>query len=124
MCNCFSKNLGLKGAAKREVGNGANQVPDMSAFPSYMSGNSGYYFQPGGIIEQFMIVTIPPGGSKITFPPVFKFPSRVVNIQAIHWGGSSFYAVATVEKDGSITLLIKPGTSAVNASFYVKLTGY
>ncbi|MEH4621902.1 phage tail protein, partial [Enterobacter roggenkampii] len=31
MCNCFSKNLGLQEAAKRDVGTGVNQIPDMSS---------------------------------------------------------------------------------------------
>ncbi|MDR5981248.1 phage tail protein, partial [Escherichia coli] len=31
MCNRFSKNLGLGEAAKRDVGTGENQIPDMSA---------------------------------------------------------------------------------------------
>ncbi|MDY8202108.1 phage tail protein, partial [Escherichia coli] len=30
----FVKNLGLKEAAKREVGTGTNQIPDMGAFAS------------------------------------------------------------------------------------------
>ncbi|MGU6517343.1 gp53-like domain-containing protein, partial [Salmonella enterica subsp. enterica serovar Minnesota] len=32
MGDCFIKNLGLGEAAKRDVGTGENQIPDMSAW--------------------------------------------------------------------------------------------
>lgn len=50
--------LDLKGAAKRDVGNGQNQVPDMSSFAMYQSGevgsNNGYFKLPNGLIIQWM----------------------------------------------------------------------
>ncbi|MDL2157598.1 phage tail protein [Escherichia coli] len=49
MCNRFSKNLGLGEAAKRDVGTGDNQIPDMGAFAS----GSGWFRLPGGYIAQF-----------------------------------------------------------------------
>ena len=58
MCNCFSKNLGLKEAAKREVGTGANQIPDMNSFTS----GTGWQKLPGGLIIQWCTVSIPPVG--------------------------------------------------------------
>lgn len=42
-------NLGLKEAAKREVGTGTNQIPDMGAFAS----GSGWFKLPSGHIVQF-----------------------------------------------------------------------
>ncbi|HGE5847744.1 TPA: phage tail protein [Escherichia coli] len=45
----FVKNLGLKGAAKREVGTGTNQIPDMGAFAS----GTGWFKLPSGHIVQF-----------------------------------------------------------------------
>lgn len=48
----FVKNLGLKEAAKRDVGNGANQIPDMSSFLASLSTN-GYQRFPGGLIIQW-----------------------------------------------------------------------
>ncbi len=45
----FVKNLGLKEAAKREVGTGTNQIPDMGAFAS----GTGWFKLPGGHIVQF-----------------------------------------------------------------------
>ena len=51
-------NLGLKEAAKRDVGTGANQIPDMNSF------TSGYGWQklPSGLIIQWCTVSIPPVG--------------------------------------------------------------
>ncbi|MCU4029284.1 phage tail protein, partial [Enterobacter roggenkampii] len=45
----FLKNLGLGEAAKRDVGTGDNQIPDMGAFAS----GSGWFRLPGGYIVQF-----------------------------------------------------------------------
>ncbi|MCR8602114.1 hypothetical protein NOU17_17080, partial [Salmonella enterica subsp. enterica serovar Typhimurium] len=43
------ENLGLGEAAKRNVGTGDNQIPDMGAFAS----GSGWFRLPGGYIVQF-----------------------------------------------------------------------
>ncbi|WP_417631311.1 phage tail protein [Citrobacter freundii] len=45
----FVKNLGLKEAAKRDVGTGTNQIPDMGAFAS----GTGWFKLPSGYIVQF-----------------------------------------------------------------------
>ncbi|MEP8232077.1 phage tail protein [Escherichia coli] len=45
----FLQNLGLGEAAKRNVGTGDNQIPDMGAFAS----GSGWFRLPGGYIVQF-----------------------------------------------------------------------
>ncbi|HAZ4831218.1 TPA: hypothetical protein J5T51_004706 [Citrobacter freundii] len=44
-------------AAKRNVGTGANQIPDMSSFQS----GAGWQILPGGLIIQSCIVSIPAG---------------------------------------------------------------
>ncbi|HGK5485950.1 TPA: hypothetical protein ACJ3AD_004650, partial [Salmonella enterica subsp. enterica serovar Braenderup] len=49
MEDCFIKNLGLGEAAKRDVGTGDNQIPDMGAFAF----GSGWFRLPGGYIVQF-----------------------------------------------------------------------
>ena len=46
---CIFLNVGLKEAAKREVGTGANQIPDMGAFAS----GTGWFKLPSGHIVQF-----------------------------------------------------------------------
>ncbi|HIA7221976.1 TPA: gp53-like domain-containing protein [Escherichia coli] len=46
---CIFLNVGLGEAAKRNVGTGDNQIPDMGAFAS----GSGWFRLPGGYIVQF-----------------------------------------------------------------------
>ena len=46
---CIFLNVGLGEAAKRNVGTGANQIPDMGAFASGL----GWFRLPGGYIVQF-----------------------------------------------------------------------
>ncbi|MEB7192705.1 hypothetical protein NEM52_23670, partial [Escherichia coli] len=46
---CVPENVGLGEAAKRDVGTGDNQIPDMGAFAS----GSGWFRLPGGYIVQF-----------------------------------------------------------------------
>lgn len=50
----FLQNLGLGEAAKRDVGTGASQLPDMSFFQS-TKGSNGIQYLPGGIIIQWGI---------------------------------------------------------------------
>ena len=46
---CIFLNVGLGEAAKRDVGTGDNQIPDMGAFAA----GSGWFRLPGGYIVQF-----------------------------------------------------------------------
>ncbi|UAK22816.1 hypothetical protein [Kluyvera sp. CRP] len=51
--NCIFSNVGLKEAAKREVGTGTGQIPDMSFFTYSTSGNAAFVVNlPGGIVIQ------------------------------------------------------------------------
>jgi len=45
-------------AAKRGVGTGIGQVPDMSAFPSQLGDDSGWWKLPNGFIEQYMTIKL------------------------------------------------------------------
>lgn len=65
----FLANLGLGDAAKRTVGNGANQIPDMSFF-SY---TTGVYRFPNGLIIQYFSATALDKDvvTPISFPVVF-----------------------------------------------------
>jgi len=45
-------------AAKRGVGTGIGQVPDMSAFPSQLGDDSGWWKLPNGLIEQYMTIKL------------------------------------------------------------------
>lgn len=56
---CIFINVGLGEAAKRNVGTGENQIPDMS---SYASG-SGWRKMPDGSIEQWGRISFPREGA-------------------------------------------------------------
>lgn len=53
------ENLGLGEAAKRDVGTGDNQIPDMGAFAS----GSGWFRLPGGYIVQFGTFSVSVNGA-------------------------------------------------------------
>ncbi|MGL0813393.1 gp53-like domain-containing protein [Citrobacter freundii] len=55
--NSIFLNVQLGEAAKRNVGTGHNQIPDMSSFQS----GTGWQMLPGGLIIQSCIVSIPLG---------------------------------------------------------------
>ncbi|EKN5158901.1 phage tail protein [Yersinia enterocolitica] len=66
----FLENLGLGDAAKKSVGTGVNQIPDMSSFISSFAQN-GYFKFPGGLIIQWGEVT---GSTTATVPANFPIP--------------------------------------------------
>lgn len=57
------KNLGLGEAAKRGVGTGDKQLPDMSAFTFSRNGQNGWDALPNGMIRQFGTATLSPVGN-------------------------------------------------------------
>lgn len=77
----FVKNLGLKEAAKRDVGTGANQIPDMSAFDAQLA-LSGYAKEPSGLIRQWVggnTGGMVAGETKVIELP-FPFPSGILAV--------------------------------------------
>ncbi|WP_265498495.1 gp53-like domain-containing protein [Providencia rustigianii] len=67
----FMENIGLGDAAKRSVGIGANQIPDMSSFTSSLSG-SGWQKLPSGLIIQWGSYTATANGiTQFNFPTAF-----------------------------------------------------
>ncbi|EFF7531931.1 phage tail protein [Escherichia coli] len=73
------KNLGLGEAAKRNVGNGQNQIPDMAAFASSLS-STGFQKLPSGLIIQWGIVN---GASNYTVTYPVTFPNRSLALLAV-----------------------------------------
>lgn len=78
--------LGLKSAASREVGTGANQIPDMNSF-TFSNATQGFMKYPGGFIEQWFVATIPQAPSStvngtidIIFPTPFPTKSYGVHV--------------------------------------------
>ncbi|EPX7063638.1 gp53-like domain-containing protein [Escherichia coli] len=79
-------NLGLKTAAQRDVGTGANQIPDMSAWAS----GPGWRRTPDGFIEQFGGINFPSSGGAATstwvaFP--ISFPTGNIDTLVVYDGG-------------------------------------
>ena len=70
--------LGLREAAKRDVGTGTNQIPDMSFFTLSM-GQTGYQKLPSGMIIQWGTVAVDGNGNAFATLPI-AFP------QGIHGG--------------------------------------
>ncbi|KAA6046646.1 phage tail protein [Pantoea sp. Bo_7] len=77
----FLKNLGLGEAAKRAVGTGVNQIPDMSSFLA-QRGGAWYRQHPSGMIEQGGSFSVSGSASpqKVTVNFPIPFPSVCVGI--------------------------------------------
>ncbi|MCP1629609.1 hypothetical protein J2T25_002560 [Citrobacter amalonaticus] len=73
-------NLGLGAAAKRDVGTGGNQIPDMSSFgrSALSPTTQGYFSLPSGIIVQWG--TIEPLSSDVTTTLPIPFPTAFLAI--------------------------------------------
>ncbi|MEB7362218.1 phage tail protein [Escherichia coli] len=71
--------LQLGEAAKRNVGNGQNQIPDMAAFASSLS-STGFQKLPSGLIIQWGIVS---GASNYTVTYPVTFPNRSLALLAV-----------------------------------------
>ena len=90
--------LGTKTAALRDVGTGANQIPDMSSF-TFSNATQGFMKYPGGFIEQWFIATVPQAPSAtvngtidVLFPNPFPNKCYGVNVN---------YAGITATRDGT-----------------------
>ncbi|RAX02685.1 MULTISPECIES: gp53-like domain-containing protein [unclassified Photorhabdus] len=86
--NAFVKNLGLNEAAKREIGTGINQIPDMSYFTANLT-SAGWQKLPSGLIETWGFVLANGYGSLEAgylnnFP--IPFPNACLNITLTHGG--------------------------------------
>lgn len=102
--------LGLGGAAKRDVGTGNNQLPDMSSFATSLSGN-GWQKLPGGLIIQWAQVLSNSGGfAPWTYP--IAFPNACLQAYA-----SAF--VGATANNFTLTMIGNPGTTAVTTACYV-----
>ncbi|HFL5224694.1 TPA: hypothetical protein ACG36J_001456 [Escherichia coli] len=79
LATAITTNLGLGEAAKRNVGNGQNQIPDMAAFASSLS-STGFQKLPSGLIIQWGIVS---GASNYTVTYPVTFPNRSLALLAV-----------------------------------------
>ncbi len=95
-------NLGLGDAAKRNVGTGENQIPDMS---SYASG-SGWRKMPDGSIEQWGRISFPgehgPVSANVSFPIPFTQTPGIVIVCDGGFGGGNMWGATNWSTTGFI----------------------
>ena len=96
------ENLGLGEAAKRDVGTGENQIPDMS---SYASG-SGWRKMPDGSIEQWGRISFPgehgPVSANVSFPIPFTQTPGIVIVCDGGFGGGNMWGATNWSTTGFI----------------------
>ncbi|WNU74325.1 hypothetical protein [Escherichia coli] len=96
------ENLGLGEAAKRDVGTGENQIPDMS---SYASG-SGWRKMPDGSIEQWGRISFPdehgPVSANVSFPIPFTQTPGIVIVFDGGFGGGNMWGATNWSTTGFI----------------------
>ncbi|EOV14478.1 hypothetical protein WGA_00766 [Escherichia coli KTE40] len=119
--------LGLGEAAKRNVGTGENQVPDMNSFGNSLTAN-GYQKLPGGMIIQWgSFYVSPTGGSvgtvDITLPVAFPAACRSVNA-LISTNDPSARSVGFDIGSTNRTKIRFTYTSATTNSIYWMAVGY
>ncbi|EGK2989632.1 phage tail protein [Escherichia coli] len=85
----FVKNLQLGEAAKRDVGTGANQIPDMNSFLCSLASN-GYMKLPGGLIVQWANAGPLVGNSSALLSFPIPFPNQL--LVAVPYTGSTVAA--------------------------------
>ncbi|HDB9909507.1 TPA: phage tail protein [Escherichia coli] len=94
--------LGLGEAAKRNVGTGANQIPDMSAYSS----GSGWQKLPDGSIEQWGRINFPTTAAavstNVTFPIPFTQEPYVVIVYDGGFGGGNMWGATNWTRTGFV----------------------
>ena len=99
---CIFINVGLGEAAKRNVGTGENQIPDMS---SYASG-SGWRKMPDGSIEQWGGIRFPgehePVSANVSFPIPFTQTPDIIIVFDGGFGGGNMWGATNWSTTGFI----------------------
>ncbi|NAL89307.1 phage tail protein [Escherichia coli] len=113
--------LGLGEAAKRNVGTGANQIPDMSSFMLSAS-VPGYQKLPSGLIIQWGPIDVPlTSQDTVTYFPI-AFPNRCLRVFATqdYTPGSAnvgYIACAGYNQD-PVKFISRAGVPGIGASFF------
>lgn len=119
------KNLGLGDAAKKTVGNGADQLPDMSFFAAVKSGN-GYTRLPNGMILQWGYGAFAQKTTTAVVLPI-EFPTTGVVVLACK--GASLplageYSVGAQFRNKASFELTNTGPGSTNQGIYWLALGY
>lgn len=122
--NGISK-LGLGTAAKKDVGIGANQIPDMSFFPS-IKGTSGYAQFPNGMIEQWGFVAVPTSTSaaNVTATLSVPFPNLVTSITATFGTADPSSRFVGINNTGSLSQIRMSYVTPTGNNIYWRALGY
>lgn len=117
--NLNPQKVGLKEAAKRAVGTGAGQIPDMSFF-SLAMGQTGYQKLPSGMIIQWGTVAMDGNGNAFATLPT-AFPSSIHGGLGSEgspsgWTANSCVVVAVDIAQSSKTVVALRGRSIVGAN--------
>ena len=102
LATAITTNLGLGEAAKRNVGTGANQIPDMSAYSS----GSGWQKLPDGSIEQWGRINFPNNAAAVSTNVTFTIPFTqepdVVIVYDGGFGGGNMWGATNWTKTGFV----------------------
>ncbi|MDL4642110.1 gp53-like domain-containing protein [Escherichia coli] len=124
----FVKNLGLGEAAKRNVGTGANQIPDMSLFASSNTATAAAQKFPSGLILQCGQLNGSPNVSStygMRFPMTFSRVLAVtVTLNVTGASGQPTVSATNVNNTGfNITVSPGSGYGASSDAYYIAM-GY
>ncbi len=118
--------LGLGEAAKRNVGTGSGQIPDMSSFASALS-LSGYQKLPSGLIIQWGAAVAGIGstggtGNVVSFP--VAFPRYCAQIITSYDNGSSSIIAGAAGNQTTTQFLLRCGATGGSYNFRWLAVGY
>lgn len=113
-------NLSLGEAAKRDVGSGASQIPDMSSFQS----GDGWFKLPSGYVIQAFEASFDANGRYINFP--IPFPSSVTAIvPGVLMSSTTFQPIQfiSIQRDPNdlTRFFAKYNTGGMNASYFIAI---
>ena len=117
---CIFINVGLGEAAKRNVGTGANQIPDMGSFMLSAS-VPGYQKLPSGLIIQWGPIDVPlTSQDTVTYFPI-AFPNRCLRVLVSQdytpdSGAVGYIACAGFSPD-PVKFISRASTPGLGASF-------
>lgn len=119
-------NLGLGEAAKRGVGTGENQIPDMSSFASALSSN-GYQKLPSGLIIQWGAAVAGIGstggtGNIVSFP--VAFPRYCAQIITSYDNGSLSIIAGAAGNQTTTQFLLRCDATGGSYNFRWLAVGY
>lgn len=114
------ENLGLGEAAKRSVGTGANQIPDMGSFTLSVSG-TGYQKLPSGFILQWGSIGAPGIAQDVVTHFPIAFPNRCLRVLVSQdytpdSGAVGYIACAGFSPD-PVKFISRASTPGLGASF-------